>query len=187
VSVRGKSLSLDFAACALTRLPSDYQLLDGWGETGTAAVIRSALRQICAIPVTVGSLWRLAEVPWFLARAIRAMTRDRTLYPRWRAGIGTRFSLREETAAGWDDADLDKTAIFDDVKIIEQRLLKATEDFLESRNVDVSVLQRRAMAIINTGILNMGGHLSMNNTNANVGNNANVNVGNMQDDSAPAK
>jgi hypothetical protein len=42
------------------------------------------------------------------------------------------------------------------VKKIEQRLLKATEDFLDSRNVDTTVLKRLALNIITNGILNMG-------------------------------
>jgi hypothetical protein len=42
------------------------------------------------------------------------------------------------------------------VKKIEQRLLKATEDFLDSRNVDTTVLKRLALNIISNGILNMG-------------------------------
>jgi hypothetical protein len=180
ISVRGRSLSVDFAACALTRTPSEYHLLDSWGETGLLAIVRSALHSIGTIPATLGGLWRLAEIPWML-RAISS-TRDRTLYPRRRAGIGTRLSIREEKTADWDEASLDKTAIFDDVKIIEQRLLKATEDFLESRDVDVSVLRRRAMSIISTGILNMGGNLSVNNTN--VGNGASINVNDKTDDNA---
>ena len=62
------------------------------------------------------------------------------------------------------------------MKILEQRLLKATEDFLESRDVDVSMLKRRALNIINTGILNMG---RLNNYGeANAGNNSQVNINN---------
>ena len=98
VSLRGRSLSLDFSACALTRTPAGYHLLDFYGETGPVAVIRSAIRNVCAIPVTVGSLWRLAEVPWVLAGAMRAR-KDRTLLPRRRAGIGPQISIREEKAA----------------------------------------------------------------------------------------
>jgi hypothetical protein len=49
--------------------------------------------------------------------------------------IGSRLSVREEIAEDWDDADLDKITIYDEMKIVEQRLLKATEDFLEARKV----------------------------------------------------
>ena len=70
--------------------------------------------------------------------------------------IGSRLSVREEIAEDWDDADLDKITIYDEMKIVEQRLLRATEDFLEARNVDTSIFRRRVFSIINTGVLNMG-------------------------------
>jgi hypothetical protein len=172
VSVRGRSLSLDFAACALTRTPPEFHLLDNYGETGAGAVVRSAIRGVCAIPVTVGGLWRLAEVPWILARAAWAR-KDRTLTPRRKVRIGTRISIREEAAAEWAHSDLDVIAIYDDVKIIEQRLLKATEDFLEARDVDVTVLKKRAFSIINTGFLNMG-RLDMNQSQVRAGNQSSI-------------
>jgi hypothetical protein len=175
VSIRGRSLSLDFNACALTRTPPDYQLLDYYGETGPGAVMRSAVRGVCAVPVTLGGAWRLAEAPWILARAVWAR-KDRTLTPRRKVRIGTRISIREEVAAEWSHSDLDETPIFDDVKIIEQRLLKATEDFLESRDVDVTFLKKRAFSIINTGILNMG-RMDMNQSQAKVGNQSTVVLG----------
>jgi hypothetical protein len=182
VSVRGRSLSLDFAACALTRTPPEYHLLDLYGETGPGAVLRSAIRSVCAIPVTVGGLWRLGEVPWLLARAVWAR-KDRTFIRRRRVRIGTRISIREEIATDWAHSGLDKTAIYDDVKIIEQRLLKAAEDFLESKDVDVTVLKKRAFSIINTGILNMG-RLDMNQSQANVGNQASIIFGDESDSGA---
>jgi hypothetical protein len=53
-TVRGRSLSLDLAACALTRMPSDYEVLDKYREAGAGAVLRSALREILTIPASVG-------------------------------------------------------------------------------------------------------------------------------------
>jgi hypothetical protein len=155
VTVRGRSLSLDFQACALTRTPDEYHVLDRYHETGPGAVLRSALRGVYTIPAAVGGLWRLVKVPWVLARATWAR-KDRTLAPRRRRLIGTRLSIREEKAETWEDAEMDYIAIYDDVKIIEQRLLKATEDFLKSKDVDTSVLEKRAFNIISMGILNMG-------------------------------
>lgn len=162
VTVRGRSLSLDFAACALTRTPTSYHILDGFGETGTAAVLRSAWNNVYDIPATLGRLWQLVEVPWMLTAAAWAR-KDRTMIPRRGATIGTRISLREESATPWADADQDRITIYDEMKIIEQRLLKAAEDFLETRNVDTSVFKRRILSIINMGVLNMG-KMEMNQT-----------------------
>lgn len=173
-TVRGKSLSLDFAACALTRIPDEYHVLDNYGETGTGAVIRSALRGVYGLPGFVGGLWRLAEFPWVLARATWAR-KDRTFAPRRKVPIGTRVSIREEKAATWEDSEMDYTAIYGDVKLIEHRLLKATEDFLESKGVDISVLKKLAFNIISNGILNMG---KLDVTNSAVGTNPRVNINN---------
>ena len=173
-TIRGRSLSLDFAACALTRTPEKYHVLDKYHETGTGAVLRAALRGAYSMPVAVGGLWRLSEAPWILARAAWAR-KDRTLAPRRRHTIGTRLSIREEKAAEWDDAEIDHQAIYDDVKIIEQRVLKATEDFLESKKVDTSLFKRRVLNIISAGILNMG-KLDMNQTA--IGTNAQININN---------
>ena len=139
-AIRGRSLSLDFAACALTRTPEKYHILDKYHETGTRAVLRAALRGAYSVPVAVGGLWRLGEAPWILARAAWAR-KDRTLAPRRRRTIGTRLSIREEKSAAWDDAEIDHTAIYDDVKIVEQRVLKATEDFLEKNEVELRCLR----------------------------------------------
>lgn len=155
VTVRGRSLSLDFAACALTRTPVSYHILDGYAETGTSAVLRSAWDSVYDIPATVGRLWRIVEIPWLLTGATWSR-KDRTLVPRRRATIGTRISVREERSAPWEDADQDRIAIYDEMKIIEQRLLRATEDFLEARDVDTSIFKRRIFTIINSGFLNMG-------------------------------
>ena len=171
-TIRGRSLSLDFAACALTRIPDEYHVLDNYGETGAGAVLRSALRGVYELPGFVGGLWRLAEFPWVLARATRAR-KDRTFAPRRKVMIGTRASIREEKAAAWEDSAIDHTAIYGDVKLIEQRLLKATEDFLESKDVDTSVLKKLAFNIISNGILNMG---KLDITNAAVGTDPQVNI-----------
>ena len=175
-TIRGRSLRLDFAACALTRIPDEYHVLDNYGETGIGAVMRSALRGVYGLPGFVGGLWRLVEFPWVLARATWAR-KDRTFAPRRRVMIGTRVSIREEKAAAWEDSGMDHTAIYGDVKLIEQRLLKATEDFLESRDVDISVLKRLAFNIISNGILNMG---KLDVTNSAIGSNPQVNINNSE-------
>jgi hypothetical protein len=172
-TIRGRTLSLDFDARALTRTPMDYQILDQYAETGAVAVVRAAVVEVSRLPQTLGGLWQLCLVPWVLGRAAWAV-KDRTITPRRRRPIGTRLSIREEKAEDWDDADLDKITIYDDMKIIEQRLLKAIEDFLDAKKVDTSTFRRRVTSIINTGFLNMG-RLEMNQSAAGAG--AQVNIG----------
>jgi hypothetical protein len=155
VTIRGRTLSLDFSACALTRTPLAFQVLEQYAETGPGAVLRAAARGVGGLPQSLAGLWRLGAVPWVLVRSALAV-RDRTITPRRGLMIGSRLSVREEMAEDWDDADLDKITIYDEMKIVEQRLLKATEDFLDARNVDTSIFRRRVFSIINTGVLNMG-------------------------------
>ncbi|MGH3823779.1 MAG: hypothetical protein ACRDRA_13265 [Pseudonocardiaceae bacterium] len=161
VSVKGRCLSLDVAACALTRTPHDYQVIDAFAEHGTSAVLRSAVRSVFTLPGDVRRLWRLAEFPVVLARAGWAV-KDRTHIPRRRITVGAQVAVRVEKADDWNNAQLDKTAIYDHMKIIEQRILKATKDFLEAHDVDISMFEKQATNIINSGVLNMGGRTEVN-------------------------
>jgi len=156
VTVKGRALSLDFATCALTRTPADYQLLNAFAEATDGAVLRSALRSLLGLPAEVLRAWRLAEAPRFLIGAMRAR-KNRMLKPRRGMAIAARLSIREEQATPWEHAQLDEVTIHDHMKLIEQRLLKATEDFLESYEIDTSAFKKRATSIINTGVFNMGG------------------------------
>ncbi|GAA3441319.1 hypothetical protein [Planomonospora venezuelensis] len=156
VTVKGRALSLDFAACALTRTPVEYQWLNGFAESGASAVIRSTVRGLFSLPTEVSDVWRLTEAPLLLIGAVRAR-KNRMLKPRRGMAIGAQVSIREEKSTPWKHAQLDEVTIHDHMKLIEQRLLKATEDFLESREIDTSTFKKRATSIINTGVLNMGG------------------------------
>ncbi|WP_113701336.1 hypothetical protein [Nonomuraea lactucae] len=156
VTVKGRALSLDFAACALTRTPVEYHLLDAFAESGASAVVRSTLRGLFRLPAEVVRVWRLAEAPLILGGAVRAR-RNRLLRPRRGMAIGPRLSVREDKSTPWEQAQLDEVTIYDHVKLIEQRLLKAAEDFLRRHGIDTSSFERRAASIINTGVLNMGG------------------------------
>jgi hypothetical protein len=155
VTVRGRALSIDFTTCALTRTPDEYGRLDEYGENGTGAVIRAALRGIGDVPVSVARLWRLPEIPWVLAGAWQAR-KDQTLTPQRGKRIGSQISVREDAACPSADAGHDRVTIYDEMKIIEKRLLKATEDFLKAREVDTSMFERLTFSIINSGFLNMG-------------------------------
>jgi hypothetical protein len=156
VGVKGRCLSLDVATCALTRTLPEYQLIDAFAEHGPSAVLRAAVRSLLELPTDITRLWRLAEIPVVLARAGWAI-KDRTLIPRRGKEVGARAAVRVECADDWENAQLDETVIYEHMKIIEQRILKATKDFLEDHEVDVSMFEKRVANIINSGVLNMGG------------------------------
>jgi len=156
VSVKGRCLSLDVATCALTRTPQDYRVIDAFAEHGTSAVLRAAARSVFALPAEVTRLWHLVAFPVVLVRAGWAV-KDRTHIPCRGITVGARVAVRAEKADDWENAQLDKTTIYDHMKIIEQRILKAAEDFLQAHNVDTSVFEEQATNIINNGVLNMGG------------------------------
>jgi cell division protein FtsL len=161
VSVKGRCLSLDVATCALTRTPHDYQVIDAFAEHGTSAVLHSAVRSVFTLPADVTQLWRLAEIPVVLTRAWRAI-KDRTHIPRRGITVGAQVAVREEKADDWHNAQLDETTLYDHMKIIEQRILKVTADFLKAHDVDISMFEKQATNIINSGVLNMGGRQEVN-------------------------
>ena len=155
VSVKGRCLSLDVATCALTRTPEAYHVIDWFGERGTGAVLRSAVRSALGVPVDVMRMWRLLEIPVVLGWAWWAQ-KDRTVVPRRRRSIRPKVAVREEITNAWENAQLDRTTIYDHMKIVEQRILKTTMDFLKEHGVDTSVFEKQATNIINSGVLNMG-------------------------------
>jgi hypothetical protein len=182
VTVKGRALSLDFAACALTRTPVEFQVLNVFGETGVGAVLRSMLRELMTLPAQIAATWRLVQAPALVIGAVRAR-KNRMLKPRRGAGIGARLSIREEKSTPWKEAQLDDVTIHDHMKLIEQRLLKAVQDFLEERNVDTSAFKKRADSIVNTGVLNMGGKVDM--SHSAIGANAQVRADSREPDQTP--
>jgi hypothetical protein len=160
-TVKGRALSLDFAACALTRTPDEYHLLDYYGEDGFGAVLRAALRSLAELPADTVRSWRLIHLPVLVLGAIRAR-RDRLPFPKRGVKIGPELSLREEKSVSWESAQLDRTLISDHVKLIEDRLLKAATEFLRGKGVDVSEFEERVTSIINTGIMNFGETMNVN-------------------------
>jgi hypothetical protein len=116
---------------------------------------------------------RLAAAPLTLVRAWRARS-ARAAAP----ATAPVYRLREATACAWEDAALDRPMILDQMKIIELRLLKATEDFLDEHDVDTSVFAKRAETIISASVLNMGGRVDI--SNSAVGDNAQMTM-NMSD------
>ncbi|WP_067831538.1 hypothetical protein [Actinomadura kijaniata] len=167
VTVKGRSLSLDFAACALTRTPSRSQL------HGRPALHRAPALAVLAalgrLPLEVLDSWRLVTAPWVLTQSLRV----RRGGGGW--GRSPQVCVREHAAADWRSADFDKPVILDQMKIIELRLLTAVKDFLRSRGVDTSTFEKRAETIISANVLNMGGRVDI--TNSAVGDSAQVNLG----------
>ncbi|MEU8178069.1 hypothetical protein AB0C14_34815 [Microbispora hainanensis] len=160
VTVKARTLCLDFAACALTRLPRDYEILDHFGERGWASVVRAGLSATWRLPEEILAMRRLIGLPrlllgWLLARV------DWTVLPRRGSAVGTAHRVREDRATPWKDAEHDRAEILGLMKIIEQRLLWATEKFLEAHGVDTSEFKRRAQTIISANVLNMGGRMDI--------------------------
>lgn len=102
------------------------------------------------------------------------MPRDLTLNPIRNILIGSRVSIREDASQAWTKIQLEKSDILGRLKTIEQRLLSATSDFLQTKNVDTSAFDDRALKIINSGIFNFGDNNTF--TNNAVGDAAQVNV-----------
>ncbi|MBC6456593.1 hypothetical protein [Actinomadura sp. HBU206391] len=171
VTVKGRSLSLDFAACALTRTPKDFQVYGTFPQGGPGALLRFVIHMLSDLPAEVGRLWRLYEGLPLMTGAVRTRKAGPAGH---RPMCGTQPSIREEKSATWNDAKLDHPVIFDQMKIIEMRLLKATEDFLRIKNVDTSAFSKRAETIINASVLNMG---QMDVVGSAIGDNAQVNQG----------
>lgn len=154
VSLKGRTLSLDVATCALTRTPENFHVIDRFGEHGVKGMVRSVIRFVLALPVDVMRIWRVFAAPTTLAVAWWAQ-RDRTITPRRRT-VRPISAVREEIANNWENARLDRTTIKDHMKIVEQRILKATEDFLREHEVDTSKFENQATNIINSsGVVNM--------------------------------
>ncbi|WP_017613355.1 hypothetical protein [Nocardiopsis salina] len=164
VGVRGRTLSLTFAACALTRTPDSFRRAEEFGQKGKRAVAASGIsslfflsRELTRLPHIVKYFYSLCTSVWFFRR-------ERTLTPIRNVPIGSRLSVRQDRAQEWSKVQFDKTHLLGHMKNIEQRLLKATSDFLQSRGVDISEFDDRATQIINSGIVNLGGTNDFTNT-----------------------
>ncbi|WUH97235.1 hypothetical protein OHR68_27340 [Spirillospora sp. NBC_00431] len=167
VTVKGRFLSLDFAACALTRTPDDYELHARLASDGRSALLRSALGGARHLPAELTQAWHLVKAPGVLLGTWRARRA-----PVESPLAGPQASIREEKAADWERSTLDKPTILDHMKILEGHLLKLTEDFLRDHDVDTSDFEKRAETIISANVLNMG-HMDI--SNSAVGPNSQVN------------
>ncbi|WP_424883587.1 hypothetical protein [Streptomyces sp. SLBN-8D4] len=173
VSLQGRTLSLSTAACVLAHTPRSFQRAEEFGHHGAAAVLWAAFNELSALPTDIQHSWRLLRYLYTLAKAA-VLPRDLTTSPIRNILIGSRVSIREESSQTWTKVQLEKSDILGRLKTIEQRLLSAASDFLQSRDVDTSGFNDRALKIINSGIFNFGDNNSF--TNNAVGDAAQVNV-----------
>jgi hypothetical protein len=159
-TVKGRTLAFDFAACALTRVEKEFQILEQYGEHGPGSLLRAGSAAVWNLPATVAGARRLLGLPKITVAWIRSR-QDRTVMLRRGSAIGTVFSLREEMSVPWRDADHDRPEFLGQMKIIEQRLLKAAESFLDEHSIDTSDFKKRAQTIISANVLNMGGQMDI--------------------------
>jgi hypothetical protein len=104
------------------------------------------------VPCNVLRVWRLVEIPVVVVRALWAI-KDRTHKPRSGVPVSARVAIREEVADDWANAQLDETTVYNNMKIIEQRIIKAAADFLKQHEVDTSAFERQVVFYENRKIL----------------------------------
>ncbi|WP_093764140.1 hypothetical protein [Streptomyces sp. F-7] len=155
VSLQGRTLSLSTAACVLAHTPRSFQRAEEFGHHGATAVIWAAFNELGALPSDIQRSWRILRYLYRLAKA-SALPRDLTTTPIRNILIGSRVSVREESSQAWAKVQLEKSDILGRLKTIEQRLLSAASDFLQTMDVDTSAFNDRALKIINSGIFNFG-------------------------------
>ncbi|MCB5163556.1 hypothetical protein LG634_01660 [Streptomyces bambusae] len=162
VSVRGRTLIISTAACVLAHTPRSFQRTAEFGQHGLTAVVSAAFRELFALPEQVERSWRIIRYLQALVRAA-VLPADLTSTPIPNVLIGSRVSIREESAQAWSKVQLEKTDILGRMKTIEQRLLRAAGDFLLTKDVDASEFNNRALKIINSGIFNFGDNNTISN------------------------
>ncbi|MFE0474828.1 hypothetical protein ACFW2V_24780 [Streptomyces sp. NPDC058947] len=173
VSLQGRTLSLSTAACVLAHTPRSFQRAEEFGHHGATAVIWAAFNELSALPSDIQHSWRILRYLYRLTKAA-VLPRDLTTTPIRNILIGSRVSIREESSQAWAKVQLEKSDILGRLKTIEQRLLSAASDFLQTMDVDTSAFNDRALKIINSGIFNFGDNNSF--TNNAVGDAAQVSV-----------
>ncbi|WP_449484585.1 hypothetical protein [Streptomyces avidinii] len=162
VSVRGRTLIISTAACVLAHTPRSFQRTAEFGQHGLIAVIWAAFRELSTLPRQIQHSWRII---WYVRALVKAviLPPDLTSTPIRNVLIGSRVSIREQSAQAWSKVQLEKTDILGRMKTIEQRLLRAAGDFLLTKDVDAAEFNNRALKIINSGIFNFGDNNTISN------------------------
>ncbi|WP_017540956.1 hypothetical protein [Nocardiopsis halophila] len=156
VSLKGRTLSLDSAACALPRSLPEFQRINRYAEFGAAAIVLAALRAVRTLPGECGRLHRLAKLPVQLLWGLWAQ-RDWSLVRLRGVLIGPKTAVREQCAEDLGDVQLDQTRLSDHIKIVQKHLLNSVRDFLVAHEVDTADFEERVTQIINASVVNVGG------------------------------
>lgn len=155
VSLRGRTLYIEFSTCALLPTRSEYHVVDEFGETGPGAIARAGLRSVTEVADAFHAPSRLVDGLLRIGGALLAQ-RDGTLRARRGVNIGAGVSMREEVAEDSEESYFQLRDITHHWKIIERRLIATVGDFLKSRGVDTSEFWQRTTAILNSGVMNIG-------------------------------
>ncbi|RCV50993.1 hypothetical protein DEF23_16880 [Marinitenerispora sediminis] len=175
VSVTGRTLSLDLFCSALTRTPERFLSVKNHVRPRTWALLAAGARGLRDLQTEIPQIWRLLELPAMLAGWLWAQ-KYWQIAPYWAIRTAPRVCVREKFTQEWDDVQLDKLLILDHMKIIEERLLKATKDFLDARKVDTSQFEKRMLQIINSEFANIGGNAQFVNSSVGRGSQTNNSV-----------
>lgn len=155
VSLRGRTLYIEFSTCALLPTRSEYHVVDEFGQTGSGAIARAGLRSLSEVADAFYAPSRLMDGLLRIGGALLAR-RDGTLRARRGVNIGAGISMREEVAEDSKESYFQLRDITHHWKIIERRLIATVDDFLKGVGVDTSEFLQRATAILNSGVVNLG-------------------------------
>ncbi|MEV4294269.1 hypothetical protein [Microbispora rosea] len=168
VSLQGRTLYLQFCACALPPTPRDYQFIEEAGRIQIIDFMRAVLVHLIDVPELIRAPRRILSLPRRLVAAIFNRT-DRASALRRGRDVGAEMSLREPDEAEDDELarllrseeELEESYfqladIRKHTKIIERQLIAAVTDFLSAHDVDTSEFEARVTAILNQGVINTG-------------------------------
>lgn len=165
-SIQGNTLYLEFSTWALPPTREPFTVIDDRVSHGARGIIRAVAKvcwrlpgEMARIPHGVGEM-----ISWPLSYLRPGFDRTRLA----ERNVGAKFSMRE--FAG--DIHTDRHALVDSAprinyfqfrdivkyyKLVERRLLSAVADFLEAQGVETTEYAQRALAILNHGVMMVGG------------------------------
>jgi hypothetical protein len=160
VALQGKALYLEQVTTVLPPCQPEYRQIDQVDGTGPVAFLRALAASFAATPVTI------ATAPLRLVRAAVDAIADGV-----RGGMGgltrgfdygAKVGVRELGMAETFRSHLQLQDVAKYSQLIERRLLASTLDFLELKGVDTSEFLERAVNILNAGVVQNGGSLTVN-------------------------
>ncbi len=157
LTMRARTLNIDFALGMLTSLPREFRVVDAYRRNGAGEVVRSAFRALRDLPHELHRLWRLGTAPWVVVRAWYAR-KDRTLVSRRNSVIGARVSIRQESDMRGRDRHIafDAPEIAKNKNFILNSMFESIVEFLKLKGMDVSSFERQVNTIINANVFSTG-------------------------------